>query len=228
MSKANTKQFVTSKVIGRLFQNDQFEDWWESEPREIPFFDNKKIEITFMDLVPADDNTFIEEADRALESFFSKSNTDRNELSDLIYKHSIDFVEAVGWEDEDEYLRDLKDKNEIWNYVYPQQILVSRRNRRDKDIYITIACECEWEEEHGLQLIFRQGRKLTRISDQDGHLTDSDAFDTPDSEDSLLSQFNSDSIRELPTTKEGNGSDSVNLNNNSDNRRLPWWRRLWS
>lgn len=50
-------------------------------------------------------------------------------------------------------------------------------------------CECDWEEEHGLQLVFRQGKKLTRISDQDGHLTEADAYDKPDEEDELLSKF---------------------------------------
>jgi len=52
-----------------------------------------------------------------------------------------------------------------------------------------VACECDWEPEHGLQLVFRQGRKLTRISAQDGHLTEADAYDKPDEEDELLSKF---------------------------------------
>ena len=52
-----------------------------------------------------------------------------------------------------------------------------------------MACECEWEQEHGLQLVFRQGKKLTRVSDQDGHLTKADAYGIPDNEDKLLSAF---------------------------------------
>jgi len=77
----------------------------------------------------------------------------------------------------------------IWNFVYPSEIYVSRRQHNDKDIYIILACECEWEREHGLQLALRQGKKLTRVSDQDGHLTEADAYDKSDSEDSLLSAF---------------------------------------
>jgi hypothetical protein len=85
-----------------------------------------------------------------------------------------------------ESAKQIKDKNEIWNFVYPSDIFVSRRHRRDKDIYITLACECEWNKEHGLQFVFRQGKKLTRISNQDGHLTEADAYDKPDSKDKLL------------------------------------------
>lgn len=54
-------------------------------------------------------------------------------------------------------------------------------------LYVQVACACEWE--HGLQLAFRQGKKLTIISDQDGHLTEADAYDIPDEDDELLSRF---------------------------------------
>jgi hypothetical protein len=73
--------------------------------------------------------------------------------------------------------------------VHPSEIYVTRRPKNDQDIYIQIACECDWEEEHGLQLVFRQGKKLTRVSSQDGHITEADAYGRPDEEDELLSQF---------------------------------------
>lgn len=199
--KTIAKPFVITKSIGVLFQDDQFEDWWEAEPREIPFFYNKKIKITFMGLVSADDIEFIEEADLALGKFLSKTESDRNGLSNLTYKHCIDFLDAVDYGDEDGRLRKIEDKNEIWNYVYPKDIFVARRDRRDEDIYINMTCECEWEKEHGLQLVFRQGKKLTRISEQDGHLTESDAYDRPDSEDELLNDY----IKEFD--------------------KKPWWKR---
>lgn len=43
--------------------------------------------------------------------------------------------------------------------------------------------------------MFRQGKKLTRISDQDGHLTEADAYDKPDEEDELLSHYNNGTTR---------------------------------
>ena len=46
---------IKSEIIGVLQQNDQFENWWESELIAIPFFGNKKMEITFMDFVPGVD-----------------------------------------------------------------------------------------------------------------------------------------------------------------------------
>ena len=55
----------------------------------------------------------------------------------------------------------------------------------DGDRSISISAECDWEVEHGLQMVFRGGGRLSRVSDQDGHLTHSDVYDTPENEDKI-------------------------------------------
>jgi hypothetical protein len=180
---------IVSKIIGRLNQEDNFLDWWKSGEVVIPFFDNEKLTITFMDFEPEHDNTFIEEADQSLTNFLKLNAEDRNSLSDLAYKNCIDFLDAVGLDEAEAPFRQITDKNEIWNFIHPTEIYVTRRPYKEQDIYVQVACECDWEQEHGLQLVFRQGLKLTRISDQDGHLTEADAYDKPDEEDELLSKF---------------------------------------
>jgi len=179
---------IKSKVIGQLKQDKYNPTWWIGKKVKIPFFEDEKLTITFIDYTPEEDKSFVEEADKALMNFLELTEKDKFTISELVYKNYTDFLEMVG-EDADEFRLEINENNEIWDFVYPSEIYVSRRDRRDKDIYVQIACECDWEEEHGLQLMFRQGRKLTRVSDQDGHLTEADAYDKPDSEDELLSQF---------------------------------------
>lgn len=182
---------ITSVILGKLKQEEDFTDWWKSDEFDIPFFGNEKLTITFMDFEPdGDDKTFIDEADKALTNFLKLSMEDRNGISELAYKNCMEFLDAVDFDEADEPLRQIKNRNEIWNFIHPTEIYVTRRPYKDRDIYIQISCECDWEQEHGLQLVFRQGKKLTRISDQDGHLTEADAYDKSDSEDKLLSQFN--------------------------------------
>ena len=183
------KKEIISQIIGQLKQDDNFPDWWKSEEISIPFFDNEKLTITFMDFEPEHDKTFIKEADQALRNFLALKTDDRNSISELAYKNCMDFLEAVEYDEDDEPLRQINNKNEIWNFIQPSEIYVTRRPYNDQDIYVFIACECDWEQEHGLQLVFRQGKKLTRISDQDGHLTEADAYDKPDEQDELLSKF---------------------------------------
>lgn len=183
------KNTIKSAVISTLVQDEEFESFWHSEPVGVPLFDNKLIEVVFTDYEPGDD-MFLQETEEALKNFWQLDNNYRNSMSKEVYKNCMDFLNAVAYDEADECLWQINNPKEIWGYVSPIEILVSRRHSRDKDIYITVACECEWEREHGLQLVFRQGKKLTRVSDQDGHVTEADAYDKPDSQDKLLSQFN--------------------------------------
>lgn len=41
-------------------------------------------------------------------------------------------------------------------------------------------CECSWEPEHGLQLVFRGGRTISKVGPFDGHLTNTSAFGRED------------------------------------------------
>ena len=131
----------------------------------------------------------MEEADQALTNFFRLNTTHRNAVSQLAYKNCMNFLDDVGFDETDDALRKIKDPNDIWKFIYPSEIYVCRRAYQEQDIYVQVACECDWEQEHGLQLVFRQGKKLTRISNSDGHLTEADAYGKPDKEDELLSKF---------------------------------------
>lgn len=173
---------LSSQVVGPLTQDETISDWLISAAIPVPYFDNKKLAVTFMEIDP-------DEADDALRQFLQLTSDDRLRISDLVYKNYTDFLEDVDFDGIEEGLSDIKEDHEIWNFVYPTDIYVSRRHRRDMDIYVCVACDCGWEEEHGLQLVFRQGKKLTRISDGDGHLTEADAYDKPDEADELLSKF---------------------------------------
>ena len=159
-------------------------EWLISEPIPIPFFDGKKLNFVF-DGYENDEN-FFSEADNAISNFLEKNDSERMKISHLVFKNYTDFIDSVG---NDEDLPKIENEKDIWNFVYPQEIYVSRRHRRDNDIYIEILCECEWEIEHGLQIVFRRGEKVTRVSQIDGHLTEADAYDKPDSDDDLLSKF---------------------------------------
>ncbi|WP_420847686.1 DUF6985 domain-containing protein [Natronosporangium hydrolyticum] len=54
--------------------------------------------------------------------------------------------------------------------------MVSRDPGRDQRVYVSIECECAWEPEHGLQIVFRDGAAVTKVGPYDGHLTNSAAY----------------------------------------------------
>ncbi len=176
---------MVSNVFGELTQDKYISDWLKAVEIEVPFFDNRKMAFTFM----KNDANFVNESESAIRNFLNLSNENRLSLSGLVYENCFEFLEQIDYDELDKPLWEITDKNDIWNFVTPTNIYIEKRFRRDCDFYIQVACECAWEQEHGLQLVFRQGKKLTRISDQDGHLTLADAFDKPDTEDKLLAEF---------------------------------------
>ena len=178
---------VHSKILGELTQDNRFDDWWNSNPIRIPLIEDK-LSAVFVDFIPEEDNSFIKEADSALDNFINLEEKYKNQVTGLIYEHFRAFCSMVGAEDIPDEMKGI-DKSEIWNFISPSQLLISRRPYQQPDIFITMTCECKWEEEHGLQLVFKKGKALTRVSDQDGHLTNADAYGIPDSDDELLSKF---------------------------------------
>ena len=68
----------------------------------------------------------------------------------------------------------------IWEHVQlGSELHVSRRSPRDQAIYVSFECNCDWEPEHGLQLVFREGRAVVKVGPYDGHLTNADAYGDP-------------------------------------------------
>jgi len=180
---------IESQIIGKLKRSQRFRDWWESDLIKIPFLDNKQMKIIYADYVSEEDNFFLEEADLAISRFLEKGNQERLSITDLVYKSYRDLVDEVEFSERSRQLWEIQGEDQIWNYVYPTEIFVTRRPYNEQDMYVQILCECEWEQEHGLQIVLRQGKQVTRISNQDGHLTEADAFDKPDEEDELLCRF---------------------------------------
>ena len=184
---------ITSQVLGQLTKDENISFMWNNNGLSFPLFENKILPVSFIGYEPGTDEGFIPAADSALQNLLALSITDRNSFSAPVYKNYTDLLAELDEDGEDESfypkLDNLNSPEDIWKFVHPTSITVERRDRRDMDIYISVSCECDWEDEHGLQLVFRQGKKLTRVSGHDGHLTESDAYDYPDEQDELLSKF---------------------------------------
>ena len=180
---------LNSSVIGVLKQNPRFDDWWESDKLPIPFFNGSELPITFMDFDPCEDTNFLIQADDALKAFLEKDELDRLNISTLVFQECDSYWESIIEPHTPEKYSSITDAMEIWRWITPIEIYITRRPYNDQDLYLIVACECDWDEEHGLQLVFRRGKQITRVSSQDGHLTEADADDKPDSEDELLKKF---------------------------------------
>ena len=153
---------MESKIVGQLKPNEHDLDYFESEPFEIPYFDNKKIKVGF---VEAGHQPYLEGADKVLQNFLGLNSTHRIQNSEIVSNCYAEMLKHG-------YTRplDVVANRDIWNFVTPTEILIPWDE--NGDFYLCVSCECEWEEEHGLQLVFKNGETLTRASGHDGHFTD--------------------------------------------------------
>ncbi len=167
-------------ILGPLKPDPHIPEWLVSEPLPIPFFDGHNLSVTIKDLRETD----VRDIEHATSSFLKLGHRDRLAASRYVFANYQRTAELVSELD----LGCLIESEEaVWLHVRPSEIFVSRRHRRDCAIYVSIVANCDWEPEHGLQLVYRRGSELVRVSDQDGHLTHTDAYDLPEEQDRIVS-----------------------------------------
>jgi hypothetical protein len=165
--------------LGELTRGDQF-PWLISGEIDVPFFPGKRLRVVLEDL-ETDDRP--DELASAVARFLALTTRDRDRAAPYVFALYREMCEGL---DEHEIEPKFPSPADVWRYVYPTEIRVSRRHRGDQQVYARLNAECEWEPEHGLQLVYRDGYELRRVSTQDGHLRNADAHGSPESEDRIV------------------------------------------
>lgn len=148
---------MQSKLLGKLNPHEFDPDLYVAEPIEIAYLDQAKISVG---IACADDAPTLKAADEALSNFLKLSPENRISDSKILIKyyetclrHGI--AKAL----------DLRVESDIWNFVYPSEIVVD--SLKDEGFFLSISCGCEWAPEHGLELIFKNGEELIRAGEHE-------------------------------------------------------------
>ncbi len=150
---------MKSSIAGRLRPIEYDPEFYESEPFEIPYFDNEKLKIGF---VEAKYQPYLDGADQALQRFITLTSSERIKDSEIVRHYYIQTLQ-FGLTNP----LTMPTSQDIWNYITPNEIIIHWDE--NEEFYVCVSCECEWEEEHGLQLVFKDGKTLTRAGGHDGH-----------------------------------------------------------
>jgi hypothetical protein len=169
---------VNIPQLGPLKPHSRFPDWLVSGLVSVPYFDGLPLTFTLDGLTDVD----TDDVQSAVETFLALGSDARLAASSYVFQNYRCMVDAVGQEDVGFH---VARPEAIWEHVHPSAVFISRRHRRDQLIYVRITAECDWEPEHGLQLVYRRGSELSRVSDQDGHLTHTDAYGIPENQDRI-------------------------------------------
>ncbi|BCU76678.1 hypothetical protein [Luteolibacter sp. LG18] len=165
--------------LGSLVPDARFPELLVSQPVPVPYFDGSELTFTFDGL----SEEYADAARKAVNAFLALGANDRTAASPYVYENYRHVKEASG---DAKIGFQIASPEEVWRHVHPSEIFVSQRGRRDDLLYVSITAECDWEPEHGLQIVYRKGCELSRVSYQDGHLTHTDAYDLPEEQDQIV------------------------------------------
>jgi hypothetical protein len=156
--------------VGTLTKDERF-GWYYSEPLAIPALG---VRIGRLVLEGYDDDPQPEEFHVAIANLLSSERDLLTDAAPHVYRYYEDM--NSNWEPEDaEYL--AVQREQLWDHVQVgYELMITRRSYGDKGVYVSIECNCDWEPEHGLQLVFKDGRTIKKVGPYDGHLANSDAF----------------------------------------------------
>lgn len=122
-----------------------------------------------------EDEEFRDDFKGAIRNFLEADPSVLKEATPHVYQYYQD-ITALAADDEERI--DIASADDVWNHVeFGRELIVSRRQGSDRSVYISVECECAWEPEHGLQIVFENGRRVNKIGPYDGHLSNADAFD---------------------------------------------------
>jgi hypothetical protein len=161
------------------FTKDIELDWYYSEAIAVKVLGGEMCRIV---LAGYDEDENKEEFYNAIRNFLTIDQSVLREAEGHVFQYYRACIEY--WDSENRQSLTIENPQDVWKHVqFGREAMVDRRHRGEKGIYISLECECDWEMEHGLQIVFKNGLRVNKVGPYDGHLTTSDAFNDMSLED---------------------------------------------
>jgi hypothetical protein len=148
--------------LGELEQDEQFDDWWISEPVAIPCLGGREVDVTLEGAMV--DGALDPAFGSAIEAFLQLTRAQLDDAAPRVYRN---YEQSIGTFVNPEHEVAIASAADVWNHVAFHSVMV--RRERDDAVYVSLGANVDWEPEHGLQLVFRHGHELSRVSAIDNH-----------------------------------------------------------
>jgi hypothetical protein len=163
-------------VLGPLTRDEEF-GWYHSEPKPIRFLANQLCSFV---LERYDSDPDPGGLRRAVQNALEASP----DILTAVQPYVVQYCEErlAHYPEFSRPTVRLERPSDVWSHVqFGDEIQVIRRDDGDAEdgLCLSLECSCAWEREHGLQLVLRDGRVITKVGPFDGHLTNADAYADP-------------------------------------------------
>jgi hypothetical protein len=136
--------------------------WWISDPVAVPVLGGAECSIV---LSGYDDDAAKEDFVTAVRNFLSIGPAVLREAAPHIFAYYKLCSNAPG------YPR-IASPEGVWAHIQPGfEAIIERDAPGAGEVYVSLECHCDWESEHGLQIVFRHGLVVSKTGPFDGRLT---------------------------------------------------------
>ncbi len=157
--------------LGKVSKDDEL-DWHYSDPIPITVLGGKACRLV---IDGYDEDRRKDEFHAAIANFLSIDAAALKDAEQHVFRYYEDCNSE--WEPDDDEFVVIESPGEVWRHVrFGSEPMIARRGRGDKGIYVVLECGCDWEVEHGLQIVFKDGLTVNKVGPYDGHVTNSDAY----------------------------------------------------
>jgi hypothetical protein len=172
--------------LGPLVKDEEF-DWYVSLSRPVAALGGATVRLTL--------HGFDEDPDKAgyvavIDEFLSLEQSVLTPATAAVFSYYQDTVASVAADADWDWYVDIPSPEQVWDHITLGGEAEVQRHHRDGHVYLSIECECDWEPEHGLQIVIRHGRVVSKVGPYDGHLTNASAVGRDDPTDVIYRRIN--------------------------------------
>lgn len=154
-------------ALGRFQWDDPC---WVSEPISVRLFRGAEVRIQIFPERDDDEGFLLADQLEAFQRFLALPESRSAEIIPHLWRYYRDVRASVAPPD----VPEISDPSAVWRHVTPR--FASPCRDESGVVYVSVEAECDWEIEHGLQLVLQNGERWVRVSDYSGHLTDGRAW----------------------------------------------------
>lgn len=119
-----------------------------------------------LDALGYEDDSDMERFSKALANFMELQPEDLKAITPYLYEE-FKALEEMGALSEMEL--EIDEPEKVWEHLQFTDVDLMKGGIDHEEVIVLLAAECSWDEEHGIQVLFHEGNKLCRVSEQDGH-----------------------------------------------------------
>ncbi|WP_166856790.1 DUF6985 domain-containing protein [Telluria antibiotica] len=181
------ESIVNVPPIGPIAAHPDVNEWFISEPHQIKCLLGHVVQFVFDGYIDDDRKA---DYHRALQNLIDLDSSVLAAVEPYVTQYCNETLDL--YDDQDRPHVSIQQPSDVWKYVqFGTEVHISRRAHGDDEdgIYFSLECNCDWEPEHGLVLVLRDGLEVTKVGPYDGHLTNSDAYADPNLKNVIFKSF---------------------------------------